>query len=170
MEGIAISTVETMTFRHPEIQDGKKIWELVKSIDVLDLNSSYYYLILCEYFSTTCLIAEKEGDIVGFVSGLRHPEDRSILFIWQVAVAESARGEGLATSLINKLLHSEECKDIQAIHTTISPSNKASRALFQKLADTLGAEMTETFRFPRGLFPGHTHEAEQTYEIGPIRR
>ncbi|WP_158736456.1 diaminobutyrate acetyltransferase [Alteribacillus sp. YIM 98480] len=167
---MTLTSIKTHTFRHPNINDGKKVWELVREIDVLDLNSSYYYLILCEYFSNTCMIAENEGEIVGFVSGFRHPEHHDILFVWQVAVAESERGEGLATTLIQKLLKSDECSDIKAIQTTISPSNKASLALFRKLSEQLGANMVKTLRFSPDAFPGNEHEAEQTYEISPILR
>ncbi|MFB4164166.1 diaminobutyrate acetyltransferase [Alteribacillus sp. JSM 102045] len=163
-----LAPVKTITYRHPKMEDGKNIWKLIQEIDVLDLNSAYYYLIFCEYFKDTCLVAENEGEIVGFVSGFRHPEHREILFVWQVAVAKSQRGEGLASKLLQKLLECDECADIRAIQTTISPSNKASYGLFQKLAKQLGADMKKTMRIPPEVFPGKDHEAEQTYKISPI--
>ncbi|WP_018922710.1 diaminobutyrate acetyltransferase [Salsuginibacillus kocurii] len=165
-----LAATTTVTFRHPELEDGKEVWELIREIDVLDLNSSYYYLILCEYFGNTCMVAEVDKEIVGFVSGFRHPEDQQTLFVWQVAVAASQRGEGLAFSLIDKLLESEECEDVTTIQTTISPSNKASHALFEKVARHVGANMEKTVRFLPRMFPGTDHETEQTYEIKPITR
>ncbi|HBQ24847.1 MAG TPA: diaminobutyrate acetyltransferase, partial [Syntrophomonas sp.] len=47
--------------RFPSEEDGRGIWELVKSTRVLDLNSAYSYLLLSKYFSDTCVVAEVEG-------------------------------------------------------------------------------------------------------------
>lgn len=150
------------------LEDGGEIWELIKNTKVLDLNSAYYYLILCKYFKNTCVVAENNQQIVGFVSAFFHPEKPNVLFVWQVAVDESQKGKGIASSLLEELLNREECANISYLETTISPSNKASKALFNKLARKLGTSMNETESISTEIFPNENHESEQTYQIGPI--
>ena len=64
-----------LIWRSPSEEDGKDIWELVKSTRVLDLNSAYSYLLLSKYFCDTCVVAEVNGKIVGFVSAF-HPQNK----------------------------------------------------------------------------------------------
>ncbi|MRH41753.1 diaminobutyrate acetyltransferase [Aquibacillus halophilus] len=156
--------------RKPLLEDGKKIWRLIKETKVLDLNSAYYYTILCKYFTDTCVVAEENGEIVGFISAFREPTEMRSIFVWQVAVDQSQRGKGLASSLLQGLLKRKECSDINYLDTTISPSNEASKALFQKLANTLKTKMVETEILHPSLFPNENHELEQTYRIGPFHQ
>lgn len=150
------------------LEDGGEIWKLIKNTRVLDLNSAYYYLILCKYFKNTCVVAENNQQIVGFVSAFFHPENPNVLFVWQVAVDEAQKGKGIASSLLEELLNREECANIYYLETTISPSNKASKALFNKLARKLETSMNETESISTEIFPNENHESEQTYQIGPI--
>ncbi|WP_227937716.1 diaminobutyrate acetyltransferase [Alkalihalobacillus deserti] len=167
--GVDLSLTKTVTLRKPRLEDGANIWRLIRNTDVLDLNSAYYYLIISKYFRNTCVVAEEDDQIVGFVSAFRHPENPEVIFVWQVAVDQSQRGKGLASSLLQELISREECTNIKYIETTISPSNKASKALFHKLANTLGTQMKESVQISPDVFPNESHETEQTYQIGPIR-
>src|SRR5699024_11664859 len=87
--------------RQPTLEDGAQVWELVKSTGVLDLNSSYQYLMWCNYFSDTSVVVEQNDKIVGFISGFTNPKQTNTLFVWQVAVHESQRGKGLATKMLH---------------------------------------------------------------------
>src|SRR5699024_11825128 len=80
-------------FCKPTKDDGAEVWELIKHTGVLDLNSSYSYLMWCEIFSETSIVVEREGNTVGFISGFIHPDQPDTLFIWQVAVDASERGK-----------------------------------------------------------------------------
>lgn len=53
-------------FRVPGAEDGAKVWELIRQAGSLDLNSPYSYLMLCDYFRDTCVVAEDNFGIVGF--------------------------------------------------------------------------------------------------------
>ncbi|MGJ9383085.1 diaminobutyrate acetyltransferase [Salipaludibacillus sp. CF4.18] len=163
-----MAQTKSVALRKPHLDDGGDIWQLIKSTKVLDLNSAYYYLILCKYFKNTCVVAEEDHGIVGFVSAFIHPENSKVLFVWQVAVDQSQRGKGLASSLLEELVSREECASIQFIETTISPSNEASKALFKKFAHKLGTKMEETETISQEAFPSDNHESEQTYQIGPF--
>ncbi len=81
-------------YRPPRLSDGPAVHTLARRCEPLDLNSPYSYLLLCTDFAATCVVAERDGDLVGFVSGYLKPADPRGLFIWQVAVSPAARGLG----------------------------------------------------------------------------
>jgi len=140
----------------------------VRNTQVLDVNSVYSYLMLCKLFPDTCVVAETAGAVVGFVSAFRSPVSVKTLFIWQVAVAKSQQGQGLATALLHELLERKVCEDICYLEATIAPSNAASQSLFRKLAKQYGLQCDVSDYFPKHLFPGSGHEAELLFRIGPM--
>lgn len=155
-------------FRHPEVDHGTAIWELVKETGVLDINSAYSYIMLGEYFSDTCLIAEHKGNMVGFVSGFIPQQQPDTLFIWQIAVAGSERGRGLAKTLLMKILGQPSCTDLNYLECTVTPSNKPSTRLFRGIARELGTELRIKEGFEGELFPEDGHEGERLFQIGPF--
>ncbi|MFW6363854.1 MAG: diaminobutyrate acetyltransferase [Spirochaeta sp.] len=160
-----------MKFQHPTAQDGAAIWTIVRDSGVLDLNSSYCYLMMGQYFSRSCIIARDEATatVAGFIIGFRPPEDQQTLFVWQVAVSRDFQGQGIATRMLMHLLASQPQDEVRFIEATISPSNTASQALFIGAAGKLAAEYSVADLFPAEWFPGGgVHEPEQRYRIGPF--
>jgi len=89
------------------------MFRIVEESKVLDVNSAYSYLMWSKYFSNTSIVAETEnGDLIGFVSGFLQPESLDTLFVWQVAVDSTYRGNGLATTLIHQLLSQLENENV----------------------------------------------------------
>ncbi|WP_339228719.1 diaminobutyrate acetyltransferase [Oceanobacillus sp. FSL K6-2867] len=165
-----VTDIETdFHFRKPDKDDGSVVWQLIKNTKVLDLNSSYSYLMWCDIFSETSIVAERDGDIVGFISGFLHPNTMDKLFIWQVAVNESERGKGLATKMLYQLLNRTACETVQYIEATVSPSNKASQSLFKGLAKKLETKCNISEYFSSEDFPAEGHEDELLFMIGPIK-
>lgn len=169
----AVKTVESdklisFRFRKPTKTDGANIRELIKSVRTLDLNSAYSYLMLCEFFPDTCVVAEEDQQIIGFVSAFCPPSSRNTIFVWQVAVHESYRGKGLGRKLLQELLKRKYCENIHNLEATISPSNLPSQSLFKGLAKHLNCSCNITECFSEDLFPEPGHEAEQMYRIGPF--
>lgn len=152
----------------PESIDGFEVHRLVQSSPPLDANSVYCNLLQCTHFDGTSICAKRDGQLVGFVSGYIIPTRPNTLFIWQVVVAESARGQGLAGRMLNALLECPECGKVDYIETTITPSNTASQALFKKFAATHGAEPSITEGFDRKLHFHDHHESEELWRIGPF--
>ncbi|MDK2820837.1 MAG: L-2,4-diaminobutyric acid acetyltransferase [Clostridia bacterium] len=124
--------------------------------------------MLCKYFPDTCVVAETEGKIVGFVSAFCPPDKPDVIFVWQVAVDESQRGKGLGTALLKELLRRTACAKVHYLETTITPSNIPSRSLFTGLARDLDVNCDVSECFSEDLFPGEKHEAELMYRIGPF--
>jgi L-2,4-diaminobutyric acid acetyltransferase len=157
------------TLRAPTPADGAAIHALIKACPPLDLNSTYVYLLLGHHFSDSCVVAEQQGRIAGFVSGYVPPNQPDTFFVWQVAVHDSARGHGLGRFMLRHVLGSARAKSIRFLETTVSPSNKASRRMFAALAQSCDAELRELPLFGRELFGADAHEDEKLLRIGPIQ-
>ena len=158
----------SISIREPIKSDAKYIYQLVKDTNVLDVNSEYLYLLQTTHFREFCSVALLEDEIVGFTSGYLIPNKEDTLFIWQVAVDERFRGQGLANKLMFNILKRKENLDLNYIHTTVSPSNKASIKAFEKFAIKLNTKMEEKNFFIKEDFINQ-HEEEVLYEIGPFK-
>jgi L-2,4-diaminobutyric acid acetyltransferase len=148
--------------------DGPAVWRLVRESGVLDVNSLYCYLLFCDHFGATSVVAEVGGEVVGFVTAFRPPGRSQVIFVWQVGVDAAWRGRGIAGRLLRSLVGLEACSGVTHLETTIAPSNHASQALFRSLARRLGTVCQVSPYFGEELFGGDGHEAEELYRIGPF--
>lgn len=156
------------TIRNARKGDGMELWKLVKESGTLDVNSAYCYIMLCDYFADTCIVAEHNRNIIGFVSALRPPDMPETLFVWQIAVRDRYRGRGIAEALL-RTLYDTACRDqVRFIETTITPSNTASQRLFAKMAKTWKSALVTKEGFASQLFPDGAHETEKLIRIGPL--
>lgn len=152
----------------PTVSHGADIHRLVSECKPLDLNSVYAYLLLCEHFAETCVLAERGGNAVGFVSAYKPPARSQVVFVWQVAVAAQMRGSGLAKAMLHELLGRDALRSCRYLETTVSPSNTPSRRLFYSLAHELDAPVTEKALFVEQDFGKDHHEQETLIRIGPL--
>lgn len=159
---------KTILLRAPAKADGYAIYQLIAQCPPLDLNSVYAYLLLCEHFSKTCVVAQSAQGFDGFISAYIHPARQDVLFVWQVAVHERARGQGLGKQMLQNLLQRPDLASMRFIETTVGPDNKASRNMFASLARQLNAKVTESDLFDRTLFGPEAHEDEKLIRIGPF--
>lgn len=154
--------------RSATAEDGAGVWRLVGESGVLDLNSSYAYLLFLDHFGDTSVVTEHEGEIVGFITGFRPPREPEAVFVWQVAVAESMRGRGLARRLLDELVRLPGCRGVRFMLTTVTPSNAPSQAMFRSFARGVDAEVAVSPYFGEDHFPEGGHEPEELYRIGPF--
>lgn len=165
---IPLSGHPTVSLRRPRPADGAAVHDLVAACPPLDTNSLYCNLLQCTHFAATSALAEADGAVLAFVSGYRLPEDPDCLFIWQVAVSAQARGQGLGKRLMLEILRRPEHRGLHFLRTTITSDNKASWAMFESLARTLGAATRREVLFDaRRHFAGR-HESEYQLTIGPF--
>lgn len=157
-----------ITLRTPESQDGHRVHALVQQCRPLDENSVYCNLLQCSHFADTCVAAEQDGELVGFISGYILPKQPNVLFIWQVAVHESARQQGLALRMLNDIAERDVCADVQFLETTITPDNDASRALFQRFAYQRSVSAEEFILFDSRVHFSGEHQDENLMRIGPF--
>ena len=154
----------------PSVTDGAALWRIARDSKVLDLNSSYSYLLWCRDFAATSAVARNErGEPVGFVTGYVRPDRPDTLLVWQVAVDSAYRGHGLAAALLDGLtarLVAE--RGLTTVETTITPGNAASERLFTSFAERRGAALERKVLFDTSQFPDGPHDPEVLYRIGPL--
>ncbi|WP_273149676.1 diaminobutyrate acetyltransferase [Methylophaga thiooxydans] len=165
---LAQADAAPITLRAPTAEDGAAVYELIAQCPPLDTNSMYCNLLQSSHFSDTSVAAELDEDIVGFISGYVLPKQPDTLFIWQVAVGEKARGQGLASRMLRDILQRPACQKVKYIETTITPDNRASWALFESLANKLSAQLNHSVMFDRQQHFAGQHETEMLVKIGPI--
>lgn len=165
---LATQSTKEISFRHPVSEDGYTINQLIAACPPLDTNSVYCNLLQCEHFSETCVVAELDGEVVGWVSAHFEPKQPNTLFIWQMAVSKKARGCALAQRMLMFLLSRVQCSETRFIDTTITADNKASRRVFEKLASSLNAACTESVMFSKEAHFLGKHDDEFLFHIGPI--
>jgi L-2,4-diaminobutyric acid acetyltransferase len=157
-----------LSFRAPVANDGPVIHALVERCEPLDINSRYCYIILCEHFSSTCVVVEQDDDVVAVITAYIPPDRSDTLFVWQVAVDVRLRGQGLAKKMLNHLLQRNHLKHIQYVEATVNPSNDASRSIFKSLAKVSQCAIDEALIFPAQMFGQGNHEQENLIRVGPM--
>ncbi|WP_454197396.1 diaminobutyrate acetyltransferase [Nocardia sp. Marseille-Q1738] len=158
-----------VVLRTPRLDDGAAMWRIAKDSAVLDVNSSYAYLLWCRDFAGTSVVAELDGRVVGYVIGYVRPQAPDTVFVWQVAVDHSQRGRGIGAELLHTLLNSVAARGVSVLETTISPDNAGSIAMFASVARARGADITRHPLFDAGVFPD-SHAPEELYRIAPTAR
>jgi L-2,4-diaminobutyric acid acetyltransferase len=156
------------TFRKPNGKDGPRISRLIAASPPLDVNSAYCNLLQCTDFRDTCVLAERGGSLIGWVSAYRPPSSPEAIFVWQVAVDPAARGEGLGLRMLDALLARPAVAGAEALTTTITADNGASWALFEAFARRHGAAIQRSPRFERDAHFDGAHETEWQARIAPL--
>lgn len=149
----------------PSPTDGARIWELVRQLDSLELNSAYAYLLFCKHFTDACVVAEQDDRLAGFVLAYPPPAAEDTVFVWQVGVAPWARRRGLGIRMLEALV--DRLDDVEYVEASVTPDNTASRRLFRAFADRVDARCEVREFLPADLFP-RSHEDEELFRIGPL--
>lgn len=156
---------DPIRFGRPLPENGRQIWELVRR-STLDLNSPYAYVLWADHFSSTSRVAHDGEGLLGFVMGHRIPERPEVLFVWQIGVAERARGRGIGSRLLDELWAGTP--EVSHLEATVTPDNVASDRMFRGFAARHAATVTTTPGYGEELFAGADHEPEVLYRIGPV--
>jgi len=159
-----IDHAEQVTLRKPDPEDGSAIWQLIRDCAPLDQNSMYCNLVQSDHFRDTCVLAERDGQILGWVSGHMVPNDTA-LFVWQVAVSPDARGMGLGRRMLTHLIARDACADAQRLTTTITRDNAASWGLFRGFARQIGGDLSDDPHFTRDDHFDGRHATEHMVTI-----
>lgn len=155
---------DKITFRKPTAEDASAVWALIKDCPPLDVNSMYCNLVQAEHFSDTCVVAERDGEIVGWISGHMIPDEEA-LFVWQVAVGPKARGLGLGRRMLTHLVARDECEAAERLKTTITADNDASWGLFRSFARSIDGDLSSEPYFKRDEHFDGRHATEHMVTI-----
>lgn len=159
---------DQLEFRAPLATDGHALNELVAASPPLDTNSVYCNLLQCLHFAGTSVAAVLNGKLVGFISAYCPPNDPETLFVWQVVVAESARGHGLAKRMLHWLVEQPGTEGAVRLATTITSDNNASWALFDSFARDCNALSVKSVLFSRERHFAGQHDDENLLSIAPL--
>lgn len=158
--------------RRPRATDAIGMRQLAQATEVLDVNSTYAYLLWATDFADTSVVADGDGELSGFITGYHPPTRPQVLFVWQVAVAPPAQGQGLAAAMLDGLvarIRSDRRGHPVTVEATVTPSNRQSRRFFTSFAERHGVPLTEQPRFGAELLdPDCNHEDEPVLRIGPV--
>lgn len=156
------------TLRRPLDTDGRSVFALIDRCPPLDTNSAYCNLLQCSHFASTSVIAIDDDKTLGFISGYVIPDRQDTLFIWQVAVDERARGQGLAKRMLKDIVTRQECAQVTHLETTITAGNKASWTLFESFAKDFSAPLAKSEMFSKDTHFAGLHDTEFLVRIGPF--
>ncbi len=159
---------DAIVFRKPNRADGVAVWDLIAACPPLDRNSVYCNLLQCSDFAGTCVIAERNGQAVGWISAYRPPNDLETMFVWQVAVHETARGVGLAQRMLDHIVDRESARGVTKLRTTITEANAASWKMFSKFAKSRDAQLEREPWFEHERHFSGRHDTEHRVTIAPI--
>jgi L-2,4-diaminobutyric acid acetyltransferase len=175
--GTGGTTIEVASHGHrpislsrPDAADGAAIWRLVCGDGTLERNSAYAYMLLGAHFDGTSVVARRNGAIEGFLWAYLVPCRPDTVFVWQVGVAAASRGRGLGSAMLREILSRPECGNVGFVEATVTPSNKASMALFHSFARHARAPLDLSVGFDSSAFPDPGHETEILVRIGPLGR
>lgn len=157
-----------IVYRSATPADGRDMWRFVREAGVLELNQSYAYILICQHFGNTCLVAEVDQKVVGFVLAYVPPRQPDTIFVWQIGVAREVRGRGVGMRLLRQLLALDGCRNVTYLEASVTPSNKPSQNLFRSFARKWGVPCRKLPFFPSEFFP-EPHEPEYLYRVGPLR-
>ncbi|MFP3905485.1 MAG: diaminobutyrate acetyltransferase [Acidimicrobiales bacterium] len=160
----------SITIRSPAPSDGHAMWLLASEPGGLDLNSPYAYLLAGHHFASTSVVAEAaDGRLAGFVLAYIPPDQTDTVFVWQVATNPEFRGRGIGRRMLHAVIERALPRGVTSMTATVTPSNEASRKLFNAVASDRGTGCTERPCFGAELFPGDDHEPEHEIYVGPFR-
>lgn len=145
------------------------VFGLILNSPPLDTNSSYCNLLQCSHFAKTSVAAFKDDNLLGFISAYILPDKPNTLFIWQVAVAENARGCGLASKMLLHILSRSNCRHIEYLETSITEDNQPSWNLFRGFARNHNADFKTSEWMDKSKHFAGQHESELLVRIGPFR-
>lgn len=142
---------------------------LVAASSPLDPNSVYCNLLQVSHFGATSLGAFAAERLVGSITAYCPPGRPDTLFVWQVAIDASMRGQGLAQRLLQALVERCASNGVRYVEASITPDNEASMRLFARFAENNGLPSERSVMFDKQLHFDGEHETEYLFRFGPLQ-
>jgi len=157
-----------LTIEAPDPEDAVPVHDLIAGCPPLDANSLYANVLQCTHHADTCAVAKVNGEVKGWVSGYRLPDQPDVYFLWQVAVDQSMRGAKLPLRMVHDILRRPVCDGVTTLHTTITSDNDASWGFFRSLARRHGADLSHEPGFTKQAHFGGRAKTEHLVAIRPL--
>lgn len=102
----------------------------------------YIYWMLGKYFPSTCLVAERDDQILGYIGALCAGEKQKI-FVWQIAVKANIRGQEIGRKLLENIVVAAGNLGICQLEIAINDKNIPCKRMVEKLVRDFGGTITE---------------------------
>jgi L-2,4-diaminobutyric acid acetyltransferase len=160
--------VDEIVFKNPIKSDAPKMFSCLGLIPELEKNSIYMYMLFCDIFKETSMIAMEGEQVVGAAIGFLMPSDPKNYFMWQLGVLPQWRQKGLATDLVRALLKSPGLSAIDWLSCTVEADNIAIMTTFRRLAESLDTHIELADKFDSKDFLPYIHATERELRMGPL--
>ena len=130
----------TMRIRNVQEKDFVPIMDIALNCAPMPIERDSIYHDLTRYFANTCLIAEDEDKIVGYLLGWVSQVDPTIAYIHNICVIPEMRRRRVATDLYNKFFEIVRKIECHKVHLIVNPRNKISLDLHQKFGFKISEE------------------------------
>lgn len=120
--------------RAPKSEDASRITDLTEDLASGEAYATQGELMNNSAFRDTSVVAELDGEIVGFVSAYRLPYDPQTLFVWHADVAEAAQDRGFTSLMLGHLIRQEACVGVTRVQTMITSMDERAWTLFRQFA------------------------------------
>lgn len=107
---------------------------------------NYIYWMLGRNFPSTCLVAEKNGRILGYIGALLSAEKQTV-FVWQIAVKSDERGRQIGRRLLENVVIAAKNMGITQLEIGINDENIICRCMVEKLVQDLESTITEKEKY-----------------------
>jgi L-2,4-diaminobutyric acid acetyltransferase len=121
-----------MHFRKPNESDFERVYDFVSACKPLESYAVHFYKIMLRYFRNTCLVAEENNVIVGFVLGFVSQVDPKTYFLWQIGVSPEKQGQGIGNRLLTEMESLLKKTRVGRMELTVDPENITSQKLVEK--------------------------------------
>ena len=91
----------------------------------------WYYWTLSNLFSETCLVAEKDDSLIGFVAAYKDQITNKEVFIEDMLIDHDFRRKGLGTIMLSELIQRAQVSKCKSVWGTIDPQNSVSLSFFK---------------------------------------
>lgn len=130
----------TIRIRNVREEDFLAIMGIAASCAPMPVERDSIYHDLTRYFANTCLIAEDEDKIVGFLLGWVSQVDSSKAYLHDVCVIPEMRRRKIATDLYNRFFEAVNNMSCHKVYLIINPINKHSLDFHHNLGFKLSEE------------------------------
>jgi L-2,4-diaminobutyric acid acetyltransferase len=154
-----------MQIRNCKESDIPAIRHFISLCKPLGVHTGYTYWVLFHYFSATCFLLEEDGEMTGYLSGMRSNTFEDVFFVWQIGVAEDCRGKGYSNLLLQKAAEAARRLKCRTMQFTIEPENSKAYNAFSGFAKRNNLKMST---LGKAKYPHSTRETighDTIYEV-----
>ena len=125
--------MEDFKIRRVKEEDFFEIMNLASKCNPIPIERDSIYHLFTRYFADTCLVAEKDNKIVGYILGFFSQQDKTVAYIHNICVSPDFRRKKIGSSLYQKFFQNMKKKKCQRVFLIINPVNRLSICYHESL-------------------------------------